>query len=206
MHCKTKMSLSITTFTGATISSKCALWTYTCHTPHWWRGVSNNTLLRRGTRIVHNTRVQASFSHASKLWWTVSVNSAFWLLWYHSWNNMHFESQSPTGSYTTITYALHMTHGHLLSVEICKCTPLCDLWHCIQLQEHNCLVCKEVGIPFWWSHCLGQSHIFLWWHSQNYCCTLLQYMQQEGCPAAQVDKHKWQCESLPHTGLWCHKW
>ena len=36
------------------------------------------------------------------------------------------------------TYAQHKKHGHLLSKDICKCKPLCGLWHCTQHLEHSC--------------------------------------------------------------------
>ena len=61
------------------------------------------------------------------------------------------------------TYAQHKKLDHLLSKDICRCKPLCGLWHCTQHLEHSCwLVDIEADIPFWWNHCLGQSHISQW--------------------------------------------
>ena len=163
MHLKKQVTMSkVTSFTIATISSKCAFWTNTCNTSYRCLCVSDNTLLGWRTWVAHNTRIQASFSHAGELWRTVSINSAFWFFWYHSWKNMQFESQGSTGSLFATTYAQHKIHGHLQSKDICRCKPLCDLWHYIQHLEHSCLVCKEADILFWWNHCQEQSHTFQW--------------------------------------------
>lgn len=84
MHLKKQVTMSkVTSFTIATISSKCAFWTNTCNTSYRCLCVSDNTLLGWRTWVAHNTRIQASFSHAGELWRTVSINSAFWFFWYH---------------------------------------------------------------------------------------------------------------------------
>ena len=67
------------------MSSKCTFWTNACNTSYWCLYISDNALLGWRTWVAHNTRIQASFSHAGELWRAVSINSAFWFFWYHSW-------------------------------------------------------------------------------------------------------------------------
>jgi len=46
-------------------------------------------LLRRRARVVGDARISASFAHASKVWWTVPVNSTFRFLRNNRFNARH---------------------------------------------------------------------------------------------------------------------
>ena len=63
----------ITSITGSTAASNCPRRTNACNTSKGGQRVCDNTLLSRRTWIVCYTRILTNFSHASKLWWTVSV-------------------------------------------------------------------------------------------------------------------------------------